>query len=84
MNNYFVLDARAGFLAIGNDGILDTEDNGKYILLVGTLEECCKAANRPDAILSVVSNDKYNILWECLNQCGHWSLKHLKNEHSKD
>lgn len=76
MADFYLLDSRAGLLAVENDGILDTEDNGKYILTVGTLKECCRDANSGDyGDLNVVSDDKFNILWEIHNDHGHWSYK---------
>ena len=78
--NYFLLDARAGELAATNDGKLETEDNGKYVLLVGSLKECCKEANKGDyGENCVVSDENYNILWELYNERYHqWSYKLLK------
>jgi hypothetical protein len=76
MNQYYLLDNRAGMLAIENDGVLDTEDNGKYVLLVGTLKECCKEANKGDyGEHCIVSDDNYKILWELYTPSGHWSCK---------
>lgn len=75
MNNekFFLLDSRAGLLAIENDGVLNTGDNGKYILFVGTLKECCRYANNGQlGEMNVVSDDKFNILWELNNEHGHW------------
>lgn len=71
--DYFLLDSRAGIIALANDGKLETEDNGKYIVVVGTLKECCKDANRGDyGDHCVVSDDKFNILWDLVNEHGHW------------
>jgi hypothetical protein len=79
--NYFLLDARAGALAANNDGKLETEDNGKYIVLVGTLKECCTAANKKEyGDHCVVSDENYNIPWELYTQSGHWSYKKFKNK----
>lgn len=79
MSDFYLLDSRAGLLAVENDGILDTEDNGKYILTVGTLKECCRDANSGDyGDLNVVSYDKFNILWKIHNDHGHWSPKLYK------
>jgi hypothetical protein len=76
MNQYYLLDSRAGMLAIENDGVLDTDDNGKYVLLVGTLKECCKEANKGDyGEHCIVSDNNYHILWELYTQSGHWSCK---------
>lgn len=78
-NTFFLLDSRAGLLAVENDGILDTEDNGKYILVIGTLKECCRDANNGDyGDLNVVSDINYKILWELLNEHGHWCYKKFK------
>ena len=79
--SYFLLDARAGELAAFNDGKLETEDNGKYILLVDSLKECCKEANKGEyGEHCVVSDKDYNILWELYNDHGQWSYKHFKKE----
>ncbi|MFY7988756.1 MAG: hypothetical protein ACOVNP_07740 [Flavobacterium sp.] len=79
--DYFLLDARAGELAVLNDGKLETEDNGRYILLVGSLKECCKEANKRDyGEHCVVSDKDYNILWELYNDHGHWSYKQFKKK----
>lgn len=44
------------------------EDRGKYILLIGTLKECCKEANKGDyGDNCVVCDENYNILWEMYN-----------------
>ena len=76
MNQYYLLDSRAGALAVENNGKLETEDNGKYILLIGTLKECCKEANKGDyGEHCIVSDDNYEILWELYTQSGHWSFK---------
>lgn len=76
MNKYYLLDSRAGMLAIENDGVLDTEDNGKYLLLAGTLKECCKEANKGSfGEHCVVSDNNYNILWKLYTKSGHWSYK---------
>jgi len=80
-NNYYLLDSRAGTLAAHNDGKLETEDNGKYLLLTGTLKQCCKEANKGDyGDHCVVSDNNYNILWELYTPSGHWSVKLLKNK----
>ena len=77
--NYFLLDSRAGKLAAENDGKLETEDNGKYVLLVGSLKECCKEANKQSyGDNCVVSDENFNILWELFNDKFHWSYKLLK------
>jgi hypothetical protein len=79
--NYFLLDARAGELAATNNGKLETEDNGKYVLLVGSLKECCKEANKGDyGENCVVSDEKYNILWELYNDRYQWSYKLFKKK----
>jgi hypothetical protein len=77
--NYFLLDSRAGELAAINNGELKTQDNGKYVLLVGSLKECCKEANkRSYGDNCVVSDENFNILWELFNDKYHWSYKLLK------
>jgi hypothetical protein len=77
---YFLLDARAGELSAFNDGKLETRDNGKYVLLVDSLKECCKAANNGEyGEHCVVSDENYKILWELYNEYGHWSYKQFKN-----
>lgn len=79
--SYFLLDARAGELAAFNEGKLDTGDNGKYVLLVDSLKECCKAANNGDyGEHCIVSDENYTILWELYNDHGHWSYKLFKNK----
>ena len=78
--DYYLLDSRAGVMAAANEGKLETEDNGKYIVVVGTLKECCKDANRGDyGDGCVVSDDKFNIQWELMNEHGHWIPKMLKD-----
>ena len=83
MNNqeiYYLLDSRAGCLALENDGKLETDDNGKYIIVVGTLKECCKDANRGDyGDNCVVSDSNFNILWSLVNEHGHWIPKLYQN-----
>lgn len=80
-NNYYLLDSRAAALATDNNGILNTEDNGKYITVVGSLKECCKDANRGDyGDGCVVSDNKFNILWELVNEHGHWIPKIKQND----
>ena len=80
-SNYYLLDSRAGILAIENDGKIETEDNGKYILLVDTLKECCKNANKKEyGEHCVVSDNNYNILWELYTPSGHWSIKQFKKK----
>jgi hypothetical protein len=76
---YYLLDSRAGALACVNVGKLKTEDPGKYILLVGTLKECCKEANKENyGKHCVVSDENYTILWELYTASGHWSYKLFK------
>jgi hypothetical protein len=80
-NNYYLLDSRAGILALSNSGVLETEDNGKYVLLVGTLKECCTAANKKEyGEHCIISDANYNIPWELYTQSGHWSYKQFKNK----
>jgi hypothetical protein len=77
--DFYLLDSRAGFLAVTNDGKLEHEDKGKFIILAGTLKEMCKDANSNlYGDNCVVSDDKFNILWELVNQHGHWVAKNLK------
>jgi hypothetical protein len=77
--DYFLLDSRASVIALANDGKLETEDNGKYIIVVGTLKECCRDANRGDyGDGCVVSDSKFNILWELVNEHGHWIPKKIE------
>ena len=79
MADFYLLDSRAGMLAVENNGILDTDDNGKYILTVGSLKACCRDANSGDyGEHNVVSDDKYNILWDLFNEHRHWSHKLYK------
>jgi hypothetical protein len=79
--DYFLLDSRAGELAAFNEGKLQTEDNGKYILLADSLKECCREANKGDyGEHCVVSDGNYNILWELYTPSGHWSYKRNKNK----
>lgn len=79
-NTYYLLDSRAGSIAVQNDGVLDTENNGKYIVYVGTLKECCKYANnRHYGDLCIITDSDYTVLWELLNAHGHWVLPKIKN-----
>ncbi len=79
--NYFLLDSRAGKLAAENDGKLETEDNGKYVLLVGSLKECCKETNKETyGDNCVVSNENFNILWELFNDKYQWSYEQFKKK----
>lgn len=79
--NFFLLDSRAGVIALANEGKLETGDNGKYILVVGTLKECCRDANSGDyGEFNLVSDDQFNILWEIHNERGHWSHKLYKHD----
>lgn len=79
MDRFYLLDSRAGLLAVENDGALDTPDNDKYVLFAGTLKECCKYANNGEyGNLNVVSDDRYNIKWELHNEHGHWVYKNYK------
>ena len=81
---FYLLDSRAGGLALNNKGILDTDDNGKYIILVGTVKEMCKDANSGDyGDNCVVCDENYNILWHCVNHNGHWVHKKHKENESK-
>jgi hypothetical protein len=76
MESFYVLDSRAGMLALENDGILDTDDNGKYLSFVGTLKECCDFANNKDyGEHNVVTNNNYKILWKLFNDNFRWSSK---------
>jgi hypothetical protein len=76
--SYYLLDSRAGMLAVENNGLLKTEDNGKYILLAGTLRECCDAANSGEyGEHNVVSNDSFIIQWKLCNKKGIWSTKNI-------
>jgi len=76
---YYLLDSRAGIMAADNNGELETPDNSKYILLIGTLKECCKAANNGSyGEHNVVSDEHYNILWQLCNEHGHWISKRLR------
>jgi len=78
-NEFYLLDSRAACLAMENNNKLETEDNGKYILVVGTLKECCKDANSGDyGDGNVVSDSNYNILWEIINDHGHFVAKNYK------
>ena len=80
MADYFVLDSRAKVIALANDGKLETEDDGKYIVVVGTLKECCKDVNRGDyGDECVVSDDKFNIQWALVNEHGHWIPSLVQN-----
>ncbi len=77
-DTYYLLDSRAGLIAVENDGILKTEDNGKYLLFEGTLKECCKFANNGSmGEHNVVSDQNYKILWHLVNRQGHWIYKNL-------
>jgi len=81
IDNYYLLDSRAGALALENDGVLDVykHDCVRYILLIGTLKECCKYANSGNyGDLCVVSNYKFEIPWHLVNGNGHWSIKNKK------
>lgn len=83
--DFFLLDSRAGTSAVLNDGILEDEDPGRYILTVGTLKECCKDANTSTyGEHCVVSDNKFNILWEIYTPSGHWSSKLYKEKHGMD
>jgi hypothetical protein len=78
--DYFLLDSRAEVIALANDGKLETPDNGKYILVVDSLKECCKSANRGDyGDGCLVSDDQFNILWELKNEHGHWIPRALED-----
>lgn len=83
--DFYLLDSRAGFLATTNDGKLETGDNGKYIVVVGSLKECCTDANNGTyGDNCVVSDREFNILWELVNKSGHWVAKNYKkDEHNK-
>lgn len=82
-SNYYVLDSRAGNIAILNDGNLICDDPTKYILEVGTLKECCKSVNRKDyGDFCIISDDEFNIQWELCNKSGHWTTKTVK-QHEK-
>ena len=78
--NFYLLDSRAGIIAAQHpEGKLIDEDKGRYILTVGTLKECCRDANNGSyGDFNVVSDDQYNILWEIMNDHGHWIYKNYK------
>lgn len=66
---YLLLDSRAGFLAAMNEsskGVLETDDNSKFVLFKGSLRQCCKHANKKISsglLKCVISTDSYRILW---------------------
>jgi hypothetical protein len=68
MKPYFLLDSRAGTLALNApDARLTTMDDDveRYVLLAGTAKECCDAANDGSyGDLCVVANSDFVIMWE--------------------
>jgi len=78
-NEFFLLDSRAGTIAAENGGNLVTGDNGKYVLFAGTLKECCKYANISTyGEHCIVSDNKFNIMWEIYNKNGDWCYRNYK------
>jgi hypothetical protein len=75
---YYLLDSRAGILATENMNLSEIEpDWTRYVLVASeTLKEACKDANCGDyGDLCVVSNQQGRVLFELLNDNGHWSYK---------
>jgi len=76
MNNYLLLDSRAGFLSLNNKGEpnlnkLD-EDWDRYIIVSGLADECCEDANNGEyGLLCVVATMEGRILWEW-HASGEW------------
>jgi hypothetical protein len=75
---YYLLDSRAGTLAIDNMNLSEIdEDWTRYVLLAdNSLKEICKACNTGEyGDLCVVSDKQGRVLFELLNDNRHWSYK---------